>query len=217
MDETPAGAPADEPPLHVAAPPRRPDPWLREAVLILVSITLGFAASEFGQYRQERGLARLVLRAVTEEVKQNEATLSVAAAKHREWEKALRGTDPSAADKAAFWLLIDSRPEAAGSITVPLKSAAWQMVVSTGALRLLDFEVGQAISDIYTTQMLLTELHSRTVGSALWTPAAFDAATREVSAKLIWAVMSEVAGNEEALVGLYRQHLPQLQRAAENR
>lgn len=195
-----------------AAAPRRQ--WIGEAVLILASVAVGFLASEFGQYRQERDLADKVLRAVAEEVKQNEAELSSAATRHRDWEKALRNAEASAADKAAFWLLLESRPKAAGSISVLLKNAAWQMTVSTGALRLLDFEVGQAISEIYSTQMLLTDLHSRTVGAALWAPAAFDPAMRAVSTKLIWAVMSEVAGNEEALVGLYRRHLPLLQRAA---
>ena len=188
--------------------------WIAEAALILASVAVGFLASEFGQYRQERALADKVLGAVTEEVKQNEAVLSAAAAQHREWEKALHGADASAADKAAFWVLLDSRPKAAGSITVALKSAAWQMTVSTGALRLLDFEVGQAISDIYSTQALLTDYHSRTVADVLWAPTAFDPAMRAVSAKLIWAVMSEVASNEEALVGLYRRHLPLLQRAS---
>jgi len=35
-----------------------------------------------------------------------------------------------------------------------------------------------------------------------------------VTTKLIWAVMSEVAGNEEAMLGVYRKHLPLLERAA---
>jgi hypothetical protein len=188
--------------------------WIAEAVLILASVAVGFLASEYGQYRQESALANKVLRAVTDEVKQNEAELSAAAARHREWEKALREVDTAAPDKAAFWLLLESRPKAAGSITVPLKSAAWQMMVSTGALRLLDFEVGQAISDIYSTQALLTDYHSGTVADVLWAPAAFDPAMRAVSAKLIWAVMSEVTGNEEALVALYRRHLPLLERAS---
>jgi hypothetical protein len=47
-------------------------------------------------------------------------------------------------------------------------------------------------------------------------PTAFDPAARAVSAKLIWAVMSELAGNEDALVRLYRKHLPLLERAARN-
>ena len=213
MDETPESAPV-EPAPPAPAHERGRRQWLREAIVILVSVALGFAASEFGQYRQERGLARMVLRAVVDEVKQNEAELSIAAVRHREWEKALRSADPAATDKAAFWMLLESRPKDSGSITVALKSAAWQMTVSTGAMRLLDFEVGQAISDIYSTQALLTELHSRAVGQALWAPAAFDPAMRAASAKLIWAVMSEVTGNEQALVDLYRKHLPLLERAA---
>lgn len=217
MDETPETS-SVAPPLEAPPPAHAPgNHWLREAILILVSVALGFGASEFSQYRQEHGLAQMVLRAVTEEVKQNEAELNLAAVKHREWEKTLRGADAAAADKAAFWLLIESRPKAAGSITVPLRNAAWQMTISTGALRLLDFEVGQAISDIYSTQTILTDLHSRTVANVLWTTSAFDPGERAVAAKLIWAVMSEVAGNEEALVGMYRRHLPLLERASGGR
>ena len=58
-------------------------------MVILVSVALGIAASEFGQYRQERGLAQAVLRSMTEEVRQTEAALSAAVGKHREWEQAL--------------------------------------------------------------------------------------------------------------------------------
>jgi hypothetical protein len=211
MDDPPDGAPSPPDRRVTTAPGPR---WIGEAVLILVSVALGFGASEFGQYRQERGLARKVLQAVAEEVEQNAADLSAAAANHREWEKALRSADVSAGEKAAFQVLLDSRPKEAGSIIVPLKSAAWQMMVSSGALRLIDFEVGQAISDIYSKQILLTDFHNRTVADVLWTPDAFDPATRRVSAKLIWAVMREVSGNEEVLVELYRRHLPLLRRAA---
>ena len=128
-----ADAPLPSPDRAVVVQPavRSPGRWVAEAVLILASVAVGFLVSEFGQYRQERALADMVLRAVAEEVKQNEVELSAAAAKHREWEKALRNVDASADGKAAFWLMLESRPQAAGSIMVPLKNAAWQMTVST--------------------------------------------------------------------------------------
>lgn len=188
--------------------------WIAEAVLILVSVALGFAASEFGQYRQERGLARAVLRSITEEVKQNEAMLGAAVVKHREWQQALTRADVSAADTTAFRALMSSRPDGAGSIVVPLNSAAWQMAVSSGALRLLDFEVGQAVSAIYTVQTMMTEHHNRIVANALYTPGAYDPAARMVAARLLSVAMSELAGNEEGLLKLYHDHLPLLQREA---
>ncbi len=215
MAETPASPSAEPTPVILHEPPRGPNHWLREAVVILVSVALGFAASEFGQYRQERGLAQAVLRSMTDEVRQNETALSAAVGKHREWEQALRRADVSATDTAGFRALIDSRPDGAGSIVVPLSSAAWQMAMSSGALRLLDFEVGGALSEIYTVQTLMHEHHNRTVSSVLYTPASFDPAARAVATKVLWAVMSEVAGNEESLVELYRKHLPLLQRASD--
>jgi hypothetical protein len=215
MDETPEAVPDRSAAAHPAASPPAPL-WLREALVILVSVALGFGASEFGQYRQERGVARVVLSAVVEEVRQNETLLSAAVVKHREWQQALGGADGEAAGKAAFSLLLSSRPKDAGSIMIPLRSAAWQMTVSSGALRLLDFEVGQAISEIYSMQMALTEHHMRALAGVIWSPDAFDAAQSAITTKLLWAVMGEVAGNEDALVSLYRKHLPLLERAAGN-
>jgi hypothetical protein len=213
MDEPSTVAPAAASP---AAEPiqRRSNHWWREAMLILVSVALGFGASEFGQYRQERGLASVVLAAVIEEVKQNEAVLAAAVVKHRDWQQALGGAGAEAAGKAAFSVLISSRPKDAGSIMIPLRSAAWQITVSSGALRLLDFNVGQAISDIYSMQLALSDHHMRALAGVIWSPAAFDAAQSPTATRLLWAVMGEVAGNEEALVSLYRRHLPLLERAA---
>ena len=214
MDEPSDAAPAAPPAVPPPGSARRSHPWLREAILILVSVALGFGASEFSQYRQERGLAASVLRAVRDEVVQNEATLRPLQAKHEAWQKALAKIDPAPSDKAGYQFLTEARPDADSPIGVPLKSAAWQMAVSTGALRLLDFDVAQALSEIYTAQMTMTEHHNQFVATALYVPATFDPAARVVATKVLWGVISEVAGNERYLLDIYRKQLPVLQRAA---
>jgi hypothetical protein len=211
MNETPSSPEAAPPKDLLRLPPGR---WIREAVVILVSVALGFAASEFGQYRQERGLAASVLRAVRAEAVQNEAALSDLVAKHEAWRDALAKADATQGNHAAYQILIDARPEGDSPIGVPLKNGAWQMAVSSGALRLLDFEVAQALSEIYALQTLMTEHHNRFVSNALFSAAAFDPATSAVATKLLWGVLSEVAGNEQWLLEVYRKNLPVLQRAS---
>jgi hypothetical protein len=211
-------APTPQPSDHHSLAPRSgvsSGRWFAEAVVILASVAMGFAASEFGQYRQEQGLARTVIRQLREEVEQNEAALAARVVTQRAWQKALASPDAKFAEKSAFDTLILVRPEGSGSIGVPLKSAAWAMAVSTGALRLLGHDVASALSEIYSLQNAMTEYHNRIVSAALYVPTAFDPAVNVVSTRLLSAVMGEVVGNEEALRDLYRRHLPLLRRSSD--
>jgi hypothetical protein len=214
MEETPVPHPE---PQRTNSPegPRRSSRFLYEAIVILGSVTLGFAASEFGQYRDERGLARSVLQGVRDEVEQNEATLTTLLAKHREWEKAIAKAGPASGNQSAIQILVDARPSDGAPIGVPLKRAAWQMAISSGALRLLDHEVGAALSEIYSYQDLMTDHHNRFVSGTLYTPAVFERNAGDAILRMLRAVLSEVAGNEEGLLEIYRKHLPLLRRAAD--
>ena len=190
--------------------------WIVEAVLILVSVAVGFAASELGQYRESRALERAVLAGVREEVEVNLAELEPLLIKHREWQAALAGPTASDTAKTAFDVLFVLRPDAGVTIGVPLRRAAWNTAVSAGALRLMDYEVAAAISEIYGYEELMVENHNRLVGAALYSPATFDPATRQTAVRVLWGVLSEIAGNEAALRDLYVKHLPVLQAAAAN-
>jgi hypothetical protein len=213
MDEPPAPHPSDR---QVLASQRivSSGRWFAEAIVILASVAMGFAASEFGQYRQEQGLARTVIRQLVEEVEQNEAALAARVGTQRTWQKTLANPDAKFAEKSAFDTLILARPEGSGSIGAPLKNSAWRMAVSTGALRLLGHDVASALSEIYSLQDAMTDYHNRIVAAALYAPTAFDPAANAVSTRLLSAVMGEVVGNEEALRDLYGRHLPLLRRSS---
>jgi hypothetical protein len=105
------------------------------------------------------------------------------------------------------------RPGEDVTIGLPLNQAAWNTAVSTGALRLLEYDVAAALSEIYGYQTLMAENHNRLVGSALYNAGTFNPATRAESVRLLWGVMAEVAGNEQTLLALYRKHLPLLRQA----
>ena len=88
------------------------------------------------------------------------------------------------------------------------------MAISSGALRLLDYEVASSLSAIYSYQDLMTESHNRMVGGTFYTTAAFERPPTDAALQMLRGVMSEIAGNEKGLLDLYRDHLPVLKRAA---
>lgn len=184
-----------------------------EGVLILASVLIGFAVSEFGQYRDERGLADSVLRGVRLEVEENEARLKTLEQQHSRWEVAMAKADRTSGNRSAVDILIATRPSDDATIGVPLKRAAWQMAISSGALRLLDYEVASALSEIYSFQDLMAENHNRIVSTTLYSTPAFERNASDAALRMLRGVMSEIAGNEVALLDIYRKHLPLLRRA----
>lgn len=210
-------SPSDPAPPDVPATVERPRSgwrWLGEGVLVLVSVMVGFAVSEFGNLREERALKSAVLQAVREEVERNLEVLEPLLANHREWQKTLAAAKPSDPPKAAVDVLFEARPDADINIGVPLRNAAWNTAVTSGALRLLDYPVAAALSEIYGYQDVMTANHNRLVGSALYQPAMFEPASGHASIRLLWGLISEVAGNEQYLRDLYLKHLPLLRQAA---
>ena len=196
--------------IHDRPPNRR---WLFEGVLVLASVLIGFGVSEFGQYRDERGLADSVLRGVRSEVEQNEAALTKLESQHSVWESAMAKADRAPDNRSAVDVLLASRPSDGATIGVPLKRAAWQMAISSGALRLLDYDVAAALSEIYSFQDLMVENHNRLVSTTLYSAAAFERGTSDAALRMLRGVMSEIAGNEVALLDIYRKHLPLLRQA----
>jgi hypothetical protein len=213
MDDTPPQAIEQPPPPDAPPMPHANRRWLAEGVLVLASVLIGFAVSEFGQYRDERGLADSVLQGVRAEVEVNEAALAVLEPQHRAWLAAMTLADLSPANRSAVEILVDSRPADSATIGVPLKRAAWQMAISSGALRLLDYEVASALSEIYSFQDLMTENHNRIVSTTLYSTPAFERSSGDAALRMLRGVMSEIAGNEKALLDIYRKHLPLLRRA----
>jgi hypothetical protein len=199
---------------HVPHPGKTAVHWIVESLLILVSVGVGFAAAEFREYRQNRELAATVLHGMREEVESNLAVLDPLLAKHRLWQQSLAGVDLSANTKAAFDILFESRPDPDVNIGVPLRRVAWDTAVSAGALKLLDYEVAAALSEIYGYQDVMSNNHNRIASAVLYTPATFDPASRAASVRLMWGVMAEIAGNELYLRDLYQKHLPLLKRVS---
>jgi hypothetical protein len=86
--------------------------------------------------------------------------------------------------------------------------------VSGGALRLIDYEVVAALSDIYRVQEIVADNVDRLASGALASADSFTPARRPETLRLLWLTLADITAAEQALLDLGRQQLPALRSAA---
>jgi hypothetical protein len=180
---------------------------------------LGFAVAEYGQSRQEDELAARVLRALAQEVEFNLGTLAPVTDKHQRWLDSLNTWigDPTVRKgntgrHAFIETLPDFEKMSVTNFEPPfptLRRVAWDTAVSTGALRLIDYEVAAALSEIYAWQDALPF-------DAVPSPeiSFFDPGYTVPSALQLAFALDAIAISERELLALYRTHLPTIRAAA---
>ena len=195
---------------------RRSIRWLIEGLLIVVSVALGFSLTQWGDRRRERELADRMLLSVRTEVEYNRATLDPYLSIHRAWRDAFDRHDLSTGSGSAIDVLFETRPPLLPGMTtnVPLlRRAAWDTALSTGALRLIDYDLAAGISEIYNMQ----EYAASRFPVLFSDPAFFDPSARVAASRLAQTTMRELTFGEESLVALYDKHLPGIRAAAGGR
>ena len=192
--------------------------WLLEGVLIVISVALGFWVTQLQEARSDRRLAARVLDGVLAEVEHNRAVLEPFVPMHRAWANALTNVDTSIARRSGWDVYVATRPAypAGAQAAFPfLRRSAWDVALSGGALRLIDYDVAATLSDIYQLQELVGANVGRLVNAGFGAATTFDPASQAPSVRLIWLTLEDIAGAEAALLDLYRQHLPTIRAAAD--
>jgi hypothetical protein len=100
---------------------------------------------------------------------------------------------------------------------VPMKRAAWEAAVSSGALRLLDRDLVERYSHIYATQDLMYDDDVRWLKTVPYRTENFDPAQQKATVAALAGALSEFAGNETIMRDLCREQLPALQKAAQEK
>ena len=192
-------------------PSRRKLPrWLPEIVLVVVSVTLGFGASEYGRYRGDRQLEAVILEGLKAEVEHNLAMLEPMVPFHAAWVRALSEAEPASTQSGmdVWFATRPSMPNPPGTPFATLRRSAWDAAVAGGSLRLLDYDVTSALSELYRAQDVLTENVNRLASGALSQTATLDPATRNASVRLLWVTLADIYAAEEIVLELYREHRP---------
>jgi hypothetical protein len=186
---------------------------LFESALILFSVLLGFAVTEWRESAADRRLASRVLRDVIAEVEQNLASIDRQIQRHQMMIARLKEVDPSARGGSGWDIAIEAM--GGGPDAIPMQQAAWQAAVSSGALRLLDYDVAAALSDIYTTQIEVYGSSVAQSASSVFVPDSFRPDRKAEVLQLFLWMMINLEGQERFLKAAYDRHLPTLRRHVE--
>jgi len=196
---------------------KTPPHWLLEGLFIIVSVALGFGVAQFGEYRNNRQLASRALGSLEAEVEHNLAILEPLVPIHGRWVEDLAKADTSKSSQAGLDVYFATRPDLPADAKSPfpfLRRSAWDAAMSGGALRLIDYDVATALSEIYRLQEIATGNVDRLANGALSSTAVFEPASRVSSVRLLWLTLADIQSAESALLDLYRQHLPTIRDAA---
>ena len=202
---------------HVPKVGKTPVHWLLEGLFIVLSVGLAFGVGQYRESRADHELAARVLKSLQAELEHNLAILEPLQPIHRKWSDVLAKADTSRSSQTGLDVFFVTRPALPADAKSPfpfLRRSAWAAALSGGALRLIDYDVAAALSDIYTTQEIVSDnLHRLTTG-ALSSTATFEPASRTASVRLLWLTMADIESSEVVLLDLYRQHLPAIRAAA---
>jgi hypothetical protein len=192
--------------------------WLLEGLFIVMSVALGFWVTQVREERQSHELAARVLKGLEAEVQYNLATLTPSIDIQKKWLDAMAKLG-SATDRqtgfpvcptssTACGVFFATRPDLGSAKTsFPIfRRAAWDTALSTGALRLLDYDLAAGLSEIYQTQEVFkSNIDKIGVSSTDW----FDPAAREAAVRKLYMGMVEVQYDErQLLLPIYRKYLP---------
>jgi hypothetical protein len=118
----------------------------------------------------------------------------------------------SRSSETAFAVFARNLPEG-GLQTPPMKEAAWETATSTGALRLLDYDVAALLSEIYLVQRSTLVPTVALLSERLYAPGSFEEAEREAFVSVHRMLLVELAGREAYLIEVYRNALARLSEA----
>lgn len=177
----------------------------------MASVLLGFALNEWRAGWDDRELATTALENFRSEIRGNLAVLERVHPKHlrlaAQLEAAVEGGPP--VGRTAFDAIVAVLPEG-GLDTPPLREAAWEAAVSTGALRLLDYETAALLSETYQIQRATLGPTVHRLGDRMMDVPNFDPASRAMMLQVHHLLLLELTGQEEFLMETYRSTLERL-------
>jgi hypothetical protein len=192
--------------------------WLLEGLFIVISVALGFWVAQAREERQSHELAARVLKGLETEVQYNLATLEPFIVIQQKWLEAMEklgtatdrqtGFPVCPTSSTACGVFFATRPDLGDLKTsFPLfRRAAWDTALSTGAMRLLNYDLAAGLSEIYQMQeRFMHNLENVGVSST----ELFNPADREAAVRKQYMAMVELQYDErQLLLPLYRKYQP---------
>jgi hypothetical protein len=177
-----------------------------ESVLIILSVLVGLALNDWRERRAERGRAAAAVANFRRELGENLVDLERRQPKHAAFAQRLReDAEQDRPSETAFSSFRRLLPPG-GLDNAPLRDAAWETALSTGALRLLDYERAALLSETYLVQRAITHTVHR-LSDRFMMPENFDPALRRPMLQTHSMLFVELSGQESYLVDIYQKTL----------
>ncbi|HEY3515504.1 MAG TPA: hypothetical protein VGL98_00560 [Gammaproteobacteria bacterium] len=159
---------------------------------------LGFGVSEWRQASGDRELAERVLRNLHAELEHNRTELDQVLP--------LVAADATDSTQSGWDVIFRVIQGVGGGMAPPaLRRGAWDAAVSTGALRLLDYEVVAALSEIYERQSTSADFFGRAMGA--YEPVLFEPHRQSETVQAFRWMAVELVSFESDLLELYDRQL----------
>jgi hypothetical protein len=182
-----------------------------ESVLIVVSVLLAFGLNEWRMQRADRALAVSVLTSFKHEIQANLELLEHFQPLHVRLAESIAALDPAAVSGRSAMDVVESVRDDGGTVLMAPGEAAWQTAVSTGALRLLDYETAAVLSRIYLSQRDYVGQTAHRLTDVVFSGSMFDREAGLQSLRVAMALLGELAAQEASLMGEYRTALARLE------
>lgn len=178
-----------------------------EAILILLSVLLGFGVSEWRQVQVDQDLAARLRSNLFTEIEYNRALLETFLPRHQKLVMLLEAVDVSDSQLTGWDVLLPKINDVGGGVGKPaLRRGAWDAAVSTGALRLLDYELAAELSEIYNVQEDVRRSFDMVVVS-IYQTSTFQPGLQRETVQVLKGNISEMENMEELLLVLYNTYL----------
>jgi hypothetical protein len=197
-----------------------PFDWLTlflEMAMIIFSILLALNLESWREGRKEREQARVALRNIASEIRQNRKAVSTAIPMHHQFTGHLQETiakldalEVSGVKKEkGIGIDFELRPP-------HLYQTAWQTVLSTQALKRTDYQTILAIAELYEMQRWMSLIEEKVL-QAMLAPGAFDPKNLPRFLTMVYMLYRDYTSLEERLVGHYDSTLKRIASQADEK
>jgi hypothetical protein len=182
-----------------------------ESALIVLSVLLAFGLNEWRMVRADRALADNVLTGLKREIAANLQLLEQYQPMHAQFAEAIAAVAPeSLVGRTPLEVMSQLRSDG-GSLIMPPGEAAWQTAVSTGALRLLDYETVAILSRIYLSQSEAVGRTTQRIADLVFDGRMFDRSASLQTVQTLLALLRELSAQEAWLMREYHEGLARLE------
>lgn len=138
--------------------------FIAEMVLITVAVVLGFTVTEWGENRREERRADEAVAAITRELRGNLEQVAGTAPYYRE----ISGTLQTVVSEQPGAAMGDVDIDGWRGLSPPLlRSASFDLAMTTGALEHVDFRVADALAQTYEVQSMLSFAIDQALAAAM--------------------------------------------------